>query len=254
MKMLPAVCVPLVSILVVSTADAQTPAASPTVPPVWSGEGGLSYVHTTGNSDSTTIGGSLKVVHEVAPWKAVLTSAVLRATDREVKTAERLDAGLRLERALGARLSAYAQSSYLRNVFAGIDGQETVEGGGLYKLAVGPKHFLSAGAALTQVWEQRLDPEPDVVFLGGRGTVSYKWHISAAADFTEDVDFLQSFDVTDDWRVGSKAALTASVSRVIGLKVSHVLLHYHLPVPGKKETDATVLASVVAKWPAAPAK
>ena len=210
-------------------------------------------MHTTGNSDSTTIGGSLKVVHEVSPWKAVFQSAILRATDREVKTAERLDAGLRVERALGARLAVYAQSSYLRNVFAGIDGQETLEGGGLYKIAVGPTHFLSAGAALSHVWEQRGAPQPNVDFLGGRGTVSYKWHLSSAADFTEDLDYLQSFDASDDWRIGSKAALTASVSRVFGLKVSHVLLHYNRPVPGKKETDATVLASIVAKWPG-PAK
>jgi putative salt-induced outer membrane protein len=224
-------------------------AASPTPPPEWSGEGGLSYVRNTGNSDNSTIGAALKAVHQQERWKASVAASLIRATDHDVKTAERLDAALRAERSLGARFSVYGQSTYLRNLFAGIDGQEALEGGGLYKLALGPTHFLSASASLSHVWEQRVAPEPNQSFLGARGALAYKWHISANADFTEDLDYLQSFEHSDDWRLGSKAAITASISRVLSLKLSHLLLRYNRPVPGKEKTDTTVLASIVAKWP-----
>src|SRR5687768_6596843 len=86
----------------------------PAPPPAWSGEGGLSYVRSTGNSENATLGAAIKVVREKNDWKATGLGSVIRATDREVKTAERLDAALRLERALSARFSAYGQSTYQR--------------------------------------------------------------------------------------------------------------------------------------------
>jgi len=230
---------------------AQEPAA-PAAPPVWSGEGGLSYLKTSGNSDSMTFGAALKLFHEREKWKTGIAGGFLRSSESDAVTAERIDALLRAERAFGPRFSVYGQGSYLRNQFAAIDGQETLEAGGLYKLLTGPKHFLDASAALSYTWEQRQAPALDRDFVGGRGALAYKWQISSSADFTEGIDYLQSFKESSDGRLTSRTALTASINKVLAVKLGNNLLYYNSPAPGKKKTDNTISAAIVARWPAPP--
>jgi putative salt-induced outer membrane protein len=236
--------------LLFAAAIAPVCAAQAPPPPEWSGEAGLSYVQTTGNSDSSTIGGALKLLRQKGVWKVGLGGAFIRSETDDIKSAEKYDALLRGERALGERFSLYGQGSYLRDQFAGIDGQEIAEGGGLYKLAIGPKQFFSLSGALAYTSEQRTDPSPDRDFAGFRAGLSYKWQISPTADFTEDATYLQSFQDSGDGRVTSKATITANVNKIFALKVGHELLYFRDPVPGKKSTDNTFLASIVAKWPA----
>jgi putative salt-induced outer membrane protein len=235
-------------------AGAVAPAAlgqgTPAPAPLWSGEAGLSYVQTTGNSDNSTIGAGLKLGYLKGSWKTSFATAFVRTEADGVKSAEKFDLLLRSERALGDRVALYGQGAYLRDLFAGIDGQETFESGGLYKLAIGPKHFVSVSAALAYTAEQRPEPNPDRNFLGARGGLSYKWQISPGAGFTEDVSYLQSFQASEDGRVQHRATITASVNRIFSLKLAHELLYFRDPVPGKKSTDNTILASIVAKWPA----
>lgn len=223
-------------------------------PPVWSGEAGLSYVQTTGNSDASTFGASLKLSRQKDPWKVALATAFVRTATGGVTSAEKFDALLRGERGLGARFAVYSQGAFLRDAFAGIDGQEIIEAGGLYKLATGPKHFLALSASLAYTAEQRTEPNPDRNFLGGRTGLGYKFQISPTAEFSEDVSYLQSFESSSDGRVAQRAALSANMSRVFALKLAHELLYLRDPVPGKKSTDNTLLASIVAKWPAPPPK
>src|SRR5437868_5225307 len=80
-------------------AETETPTPSPSpTPPLWSGEGGLSYVRTTGNSDNSTFGAGLKLVRERGSWKNLASAEFVRATDHSVRTTERVEAGLRAER------------------------------------------------------------------------------------------------------------------------------------------------------------
>lgn len=237
----------IVSALLASPALGQGAAPAP---PLWSGEAGLSYVQTSGNSDSATLGAGLKLLRESGPWKVGFAGAFVRTETDDVKSAEKLDALLRAERALGERFAVYGQGSYLRDVFAGIDGQETFESGGLYKLAIGPRHFFSLSGALAYTAEQRAEPNPDRNFVGGRAGLSYKWQISANAAFTEDLSYLQSFKDSADGRILQKATITANINKIFAIKLGQELLYYRDPVPGKKSTDNTILASIVAKWPA----
>jgi putative salt-induced outer membrane protein YdiY len=216
----------------------------------WSGEAGLSYVQNSGNSETSTFGTSLKLFREQGPWRIGVGGAFLRSADSGVRTAERLDGLLRAERALGSRVSLYAQLGYLRNEFAGIDGSETLEAGGLYKLVDGPRHVLAASVSLAYDWEQRLSPALDRDFLGGRGGVSYRLKLSESAAFGEEIDYLQSFKEAGDGRLTSKATLTTAVNRVLALKLGDHLTYYNNPVPGKKKSDHTIFASIVARWPA----
>jgi putative salt-induced outer membrane protein len=228
----------------------EPPTAAPPPPPAWTGEGGLSYLKTSGNSDSATFGATLKLFHEREKWKTGIAGGFLRSSESDAVTAERIDGRLRAERAFGPRFAFYGQGSYLRDQFAAIDGQETLEAGGLHKLATGPKHTLSASLALGYTWEQRVPPTLDRDFMGARAGLAYKWQISGNADFTQDLDYLQSFEDSSDGRLTSKTALTASINKVLAIKLGNALYYYNEPAPGKEKTDNTISATIVAKWPA----
>ncbi len=221
--------------------------APPAPPPPWSGEASLSYVQTTGNSESQSFGAGLKLLYQSAPWKAEFTSAFIRTEADGAETARRFSGALRGERAFGDHLAAYAQGSYLRNLFAGIRGQEIAEAGGLYKFLTGPQHLLAASAGLAYTREQRTPPADDRSFLGASVGLSYHWKLSPTSEFAEELNYLPNFKDASDWRSNATTSLTASVTKVLAVKLAHQLSYMRSPVPGKKRTDTTLLASIVAK-------
>jgi len=222
----------------------------PPPPPGWSGEAAVSYVQSTGNSDNKTLGAGTKLRYLREPWKTELRAAFIRVETNDVDSSKRSSAALRAERTLGGRLAAYGQAGYLRDVLAGIEGQTILEAGLLYHLLDGPRHLLSVSGALAYTNERRAAPSPDLGFAAGRTALVYKLKIGASSELSEEADYLASFEDGSDWRANATTSLTASVSKVFALKVSHQLAHLNSPVPGKEKTDTVVLASLVARWPA----
>jgi putative salt-induced outer membrane protein YdiY len=238
----------MAALFAATAAVAQTPvpAAEPAAKP-WSGEASVSFVQTTGNTENQTLGAGLKAAWQNAPWKVSLAAAYLRAKAADVETARKTNAAVRGEYDLTARIGVYAQESYMKDRFAGIDSQWITEAGGLYKLLLGPVHALSASAGIAYTSENRLPPDSDRRFAGGTAGISYKWKISSSADFGEDAVFLQSFKASRDWRFNNAASLSVSMTKVLAVKLTHQLSYMHLPATGKTRTDTTFLASLVAK-------
>jgi putative salt-induced outer membrane protein len=228
--------------------EAQAPAPAPTPPPTWSGDGSVSFVQTTGNSQNRSLGAGFNLVYQTAPWKAAFRAAFIETKADDVETSRRFDTALRGERAFGERIAAYGQVSYLRDLFAGIEGREIGEAGGVYKFLTGPQHLLSASAGLAYTKEQRVAPAEDLSFTGATAGVSYRWKLSPTAEFAEDLNYLYDFKDSSDWRAGAMTSLTASVTKILSVKLSHQLSYLHVPVPGKKRTDTILLASLVAKF------
>ena len=229
-------------------AFAQTPApAAETSPRPWTGEASVSYVQTTGNTENQTLGAGLKAAWQSAPWKVSLAASYLRAEAANAETARKATAALRGEYDFTPRVGVYAQESYLRDRFAGIASQWISEAGGVYKLLIGPVHALSFSAGLAYTSEQRLPPDSDRRFAGATAGLSYKWKISSTADFGEDAVYLASFKNSRDWRFNNAVSLSVSMTKVLAVKLSHQLTYLHLPATGKKATDTTLLASLVAK-------
>jgi putative salt-induced outer membrane protein len=229
-------------------AGAQAPPPAPTPPPTWSGDASVSFVQTTGNSRNRSLGAGLNVVYQTAPWKVAFTTAFIETKADDVETSRRFNAALRGERSLTERIAAYGQVSYVRDLFAGIEGQEIGEAGGVYKFLTGPRHLLSASAGLAYTKEQRVSPAQDLSFAGATAGISYRWKISPTAEFGEDLNYLYDFKDSSDWRAGAVTSLTASVTKILSVKLSHQLSYLHSPVPGKKRTDTILLASLIAKF------
>jgi putative salt-induced outer membrane protein len=218
--------------------------AQDTPEPAWKGALGLSYVATSGNSDTTTLGLDFGLTRKPEPWGLELKAMYLRADQNGATTAERYGLSLKGKRALGERFEVFVGAGGDKDRFAGYDLRAVVAGGGTYKALTGPKQLLSFDAGLTWTREELVEA-PTNDYLGALLGLNYAWQISATSKLTEALVWYPNFDVSSDWRVVSETVLQAAVSSALALRLGYLVRYDHLPVPGFKSTDTTTTASVV---------
>jgi hypothetical protein len=203
---------------------------------VWSGEAGLSYVQTGGNTETQTVGAAARLTHDGARWKTEAQAGFLRGEAADTVTAKKWTAIGKAARAFDERLSAFGQTSYRRDLFAGIERENLLD-------ATGTASFTD---------ESRIAPADDRSFVGGRLGAAYRWKLRPSSELAVDADYLQGLNDADASRAKTAVSVTSALARILALKLTHKLEWVKEPVPGKRRTDTELLASIVARWPPAP--
>lgn len=219
----------------------------PGPPPLWSGKGELSFLSTSGNSRTQTLGAGLEVAWQPGVWSASLKSSVVRAEADGEENARSFSLTLRGGRRLSPRAEAYARGDYLQNRFAGIEGRFAGEAGFSYAIFPNPPNKLRAEGGLGYTRETRV-AGPDLAFPSARAALLYEWQISKRAAYSEELAFTADLESSENWRIVNTGSLTADVSTVLALKLSFAILYANEPVPGFKKRDTTTSAAVVAKF------
>jgi putative salt-induced outer membrane protein len=213
--------------------------------PTWTSNIGLSYVATSGNTDTNTMGLDLLVERKPEPWGLEFRANFNRAEDTGELTAERYFASARAVRTLSERWDFFAGLSGEKDQFAGLDLRAMVESGVTYHALLGPKHLLSFDGGLTWTDEDRIDPEPDVSYFGGIAGLSYEWKFSDTASLTQRLLFYPNFDDSADWRLSSDTGLQVSMTSLLAVKLGYELRYRNEPIGDAKSTDTTTKASLV---------
>ncbi len=233
--------------LVCVPAAAQTPPASDAPPPRWERKAELSLVATGGNTDTPTLGAGASLAWRPNPWTTEAKVAFIRSETNDILTARSLAADLRQGRSITPRLDAFGRVGYLSNEFAGIDTRVTLDAGLGYKLLTGTVHTLRVDAGLGYSHEERTT-DADLSFPLANFGGAYKWQISPTADFTESALFTASLENADDHRFSNTLALTAVLTRLLSLKLSHELKFVNTPPPTFEKTDTQLSMALVATF------
>ena len=205
------------------------PAAPPPPPPRWERKAELSFVSTGGNTDTQTLGLGASVVFRPPKWTTEARTSFVRGEAADVETAKSWVVDLREARALSARAEAFGRYGYLLDPFAGIDHRNTVDGG------------------LGYTDEGRVTGESQSYALVNLGS-AYKWQLSQTADISDSAIFTESLENHDVWRFTNALAVSAAMTRVLSLKLSHDIKFNNSPVPGFEKTDRVTSAAIVAKF------
>jgi putative salt-induced outer membrane protein len=229
-------------------AQEEAPAEAP--PDPWKGALGLSYVDTSGNSETSTFGLDFKVERLPEPWGLEITGRFNRASNDGDLTAERYYLGGRAKRALSDRWELFGGLSGEKDEFAGFDLRLLAEAGAAYQLLLGPEHFLSVDAGLTYTDEGRVDPQPDASWFGGVLGLAYEWKISDTTSFTERLLYYPNFEESSDWRIASDTGIQTAISSLLALKFSYEYRYRNEPLvladgSVADSTDTTTRFSVV---------
>lgn len=231
--------------LTVGTAGADEGEA--TEDPLWTGNLGLAYLSTTGNSDTTTFGLDLELVRRPTPWGMELEATTHRAEEDGELTAERYAVQGRATRALGERWQLFAGVGGEKDEFAGYELQTYIDGGGTYAMVVTPTHDLSLDVGLRWTDEDRIEPESDVDFLSALVGAKYTWTMSDTSSLSQDVMVVPNLDESSDWRLSSLTALEAAINSRFAVKLSYEVRYRNEPVDELDGTDTSTKVSLVVK-------
>lgn len=227
-------------------AETEPAAAAEAAPePLWTAKLALSYVATTGNSETTTLGSAFEAKRRPDPWGLDLTASYDRAEDSDVVESERAAGGVRARRALCERWELFGEATGESDEFAGIDLRVVLTTGGTVHALLGPVHRLDFDLGLSWTDEDRVEPEPDVDFAGALAGLDYSWKISERAAFGQRLASFPSFDRSSDWRLESATTLEAAMTERLALQLAYEVRHSNEPVGGRDDTDTTTRMSLV---------
>ncbi len=219
---------------------------------VWTNKAELAAVITGGNSDSTTLSlsndakrtwgnGTLEVKFgflradstvEQDPVLDPDTGQVVFPVVSET-SAERYFANGKYSGKLSDRFTWYALLGWERDRPAAIDDRYVLGGGFGYTVFSSDRSKLLSELGLDYTDETRdlgQGRTRSESFAGARAFLGYERKLSETATFTAEAEFLQNLDESDDLRINAKAAVTASLTDALALKVGYTIAYDKSPV------------------------
>ncbi len=213
----------------------------------WTSSLGISWLATTGNSETTSAGIDLDTRRRGSTWEVTAKLSALRASKDGETSAERTTARGRLRRRLGSRWGVEGGLSAERDVFAGLDLRWVLDAGASATFTL--THGLELDLGLGTTWtHEELTGDGAQDRWGGLLSTDLRWSLSDTASFTHSLDLYPSFSEGGAYRVESEAALEAAVNRHLALKLGYEIRYNHLPPEGKRRTDTSTRASLVIRF------
>lgn len=217
--------------------------------PRWTDKAELSFVLTSGNSESNSLGvrntltrnfgfstlrldaGGIRVESGTISRTAVGTGQadfiVSKQTDRET-TAENYFAELRFDHELSDRTYAYSSGGWTRNRFSGIDNLWVGAVGFGVNLVSSDRSTFNVDLGVTIASEDRITGKTET-FGGLRLTWEYKRQVTETAEFVSNLVVDESLSDTEDLRAEFDNSIGVAISNVLALKTGLKILFDNQP-------------------------
>jgi putative salt-induced outer membrane protein len=196
----------------------------------------LGFVNASGNANFTSLNLGEKISDKFGRVVLTQNGKVLYGKTDGATTTESYDAGARAQYGLTKRIGAYAVLTFQRDPFAGLASRWLGGPGLAVSLVQSARDTLSVESGVTSTRE-RNTANVTQSFAATRTAASFKHLFAGKAFVTEAVEWVANLKTSDDQRINSETALTAPLSRQIGLRVSYLIRFDNLPEPGFKKTD-----------------
>jgi putative salt-induced outer membrane protein len=200
----------------------------------WSGEAGLGYLASNGNTKTSSMNAKFALNYVEDQWKNAFQATAFTASNEGASTGERYSASDELHYSFTEHDYVFGNAEYDKDLFGPI-GERTVETAGYGRhVLTGPVHTLDleigAGArqAITNDTDQREDDA--IVRLGGK----YAWKISATSAFSQSLKIESG---STDTYTESVTELKFNVVGNIFASASYTLRNNTKVPPGIGRTD-----------------
>jgi len=217
--------------------------------PAWKGSLGISWVATSGNTDTSSAGLGFTLERKPEPWGLAFEARGNKAQDSGKTTAENYFAAGRALRTLGKRWEAFGGLQWAKDPFAGFDSQMVASVGATYLAVESTRHHLTFDMGLAYTWEDQIPPVPEIDneidYAGGIVGLAWEWKLGENSKLTERLMYYPNFDDSGDWRVTSVTAIEAAINSWLALRFGYDLRHRNQPIGAAVKNDATSTASVV---------
>lgn len=223
------------------------PARADDEPPSWRLDIGLSYLSTTGNTDTSSAGLNLAWERLSNDWHWEAAASAFQASKNGETTAENENASGRLSRELSKRFSVTAGILGERNQFAGIDLRTTLDLGLRVRTIDRPRWKLVTTSSFTWANEDRTGTGGSRNFAGLLLGAKSDVELSDHATTTEEIQVMPNLEDSNDYRIDARASVESALTSILALKFAYHLIYDNVPVPGFRKTDTEATASIVVK-------
>jgi len=213
--------------------------------PAWVGSLGLSFVSTSGNTDTSSAGLDFGLNRKPEPWGLELVARGNKAQDTGDTTAENYLVSGRAVRKLSDRWEAFGGLAWAKDTFAGYDSQTVATVGATYLAVESDRYLLKFDGGFAYTWEDQVSPDQKVDFAGGILGLLWEWKLGENSKLVERLVFLPNFDNSSDWRLTSLTTIEAAINSWLALRFGYDIRHRNQPIGDNKSTDTTTTASVV---------
>jgi putative salt-induced outer membrane protein YdiY len=231
--------------------DPPKPAEPASPPKTWSDATEFSYVQTSGNTETSTLGFKTDLTGKWEKSMFGLKAGAVRVdsttftrfatgtlanpdehTDRDsALTAESYYLTGRYDRRLTQKVTWFAGGGWDRNTFAGIQNRYTGGGGisNVWRDSERTKFRTSYAATITRQEDVVDNPDVEDTFGGLFVSLNYTRKFGAATTYGNDTAFNENLKDTSDWRVDMTNWIAVTMSRRLALKASLQWLYDNSP-------------------------
>jgi putative salt-induced outer membrane protein len=218
-------------------------------PPVWDVQVGASFVGTSGNSETSTVGADFGVHRRWPLWRIESTAAAVRTSSEELRTAERYLGTFRGERRLTSRAGFSMGVKLERDRLAGMSFRAITDAGLKWALIRRAAMTLDGTTAMALSQERPIDGD-DRNQPTGLFELMSRIPFGEAGATTQRLTFYPDFEEGSAHRAELELAGQAALNAHLALKIGYMVRRSNAPVAGFEKTDAITTASVVVQWQA----
>ena len=235
----------------IARAGAAQPAAAPPKepPPLWDAQVGASFVGTSGNTDTSSVGADFAAHRRGLVWQFESTATAVRASTAGLKTAERYLGQFQGKRKLTPINGLTAGEKLERDEFSGIDFRSLLNAGLSWALVHSTDWTLDGLTGIGWNHESRTDGITRNAPVGLLQLLS-RIPFGSAGDTTQRFTFYPDFSQSSAYRTEAELTAQAAMNARLALKFGYLFRYSNDPVPPFKKSDSTTTASVVLRWKA----
>ncbi|MGE5245682.1 MAG: DUF481 domain-containing protein [Betaproteobacteria bacterium] len=237
----------LFAVCALLAAAAGAAAQAPNPPPAWDIHFGASFVGTSGNSHTSTVGGDFAYRYRGAAWQLDSMATAVRTSDTGALEAEQYVAGFRSRRKLKDGIGFSSGLRAERDRLSGIALRTILDGGLSYAFVETDDWSVDALTSLAWNREQRL-VGPNRSDPVGTLQVLSRVSLGSSGTTTERVTLYPDLQEASAYRGEAEMTAEAAMNSWLALKIGYLLRYSNSPVPGFRRTDNTTTASVLLHW------
>lgn len=212
----------------------------------WKLDFGFSYLATTGNSDTNSLGFNGHYDDKWGLWGLDASASAIQASEDGSTTAENYNAAVRGSRDLSERLALTTGIAGRKDRLAGIDLRTELDVALKWTWLKNEKWTSHLLIGPSWVREKPVDGEVDD-YIGAIAQIDGEYQISDSASATARLTYLPDLGDSTDYRTEAEAGLQAAINRRLALKIGYLWLYDNQPVPGFEKSDTRTTASLVLK-------
>ncbi|MFP4462288.1 MAG: YdiY family protein [Guyparkeria sp.] len=207
----------------------------------WSGAAELGASITTGNTESSTINGKLKLGYLTGPWTHRLRLETIQSSEDGEDTANRTLGEFESNYALSERDYLFGVLRGTHDEFSGYKYQSSVAAGYGRKLWISERGYWDAeiGPGLRIAETEDGERETNAI---ARLSSGFEYRISDYARFDQDLTVLAGQDNTE---IESVTGLSTSLTETLAMKLAYTVQHNTDVPAGTEKTDTYTSVNLV---------